>query len=94
MKAIILGAGQVGFSIARYLVQEQNHITIVDHSPHVLDTISDKLDVQPILGFASHPDVLDRAGAKEADLIIAVTSSDEVNMIACEVAQSLFKVGM
>lgn len=92
MKAIILGAGQVGFSIARYLVQEQNHITIVDQSPHVLDTISDKLDIQPILGFASHPEVLERAGAKEADLIIAVTSSDEVNMIACEVAQSLFNV--
>ncbi len=94
MKAIILGAGQVGFSIARYLVQEQNHITIVDHSPHILDAISDKLDVQPILGFASHPDVLDRAGAKEADLIIAVTSSDEVNMIACEVAKNLFNVPM
>ena len=74
MKVIILGAGQVGFSIARYLVQEQNHITVVDNSPQVLDIISDKLDVQPILGFASHPDVLDRAGAKEADLIIAVTS--------------------
>ncbi len=94
MKAIILGAGQVGFSIARYLVQEQNHITIVDHSPHILDAISDKLDVQPILGFASHPEVLDRAGAKEADLIVAVTSSDEVNMIACEVAKSLFNVPM
>jgi len=94
VKAIILGAGQVGFSIARYLVQEQNHITVVDHSPQVLDIISDKLDVQPILGFASHPDVLDRAGAKEADLIIAVTSSDEVNMIACEVAKNLFNVPM
>lgn len=94
MKAIILGAGQVGFSIARYLVQEQNHITVVDHSPQVLELISDKLDIQPVLGFASHPDVLDRAGAKEADLIIAVTSSDEVNMIACEVAKCLFDVPM
>ncbi len=94
MKAIILGAGQVGFSIARYLVQEQNHITVVDLSPQVLELISDKLDIQPVLGFASHPDVLDRAGAKEADLIIAVTSSDEVNMIACEVAKCLFDVPM
>jgi len=94
VKAIILGAGQVGFSIARYLVQEQNHITVVDHSPQVLELISDKLDIQPVLGFASHPDVLDRAGAKEADLIIAVTSSDEVNMIACEVAKCLFDVPM
>ena len=92
MKVIILGAGQVGFSIARYLVQEQNHITIVDHSPQILDIISDKLDIQPVLGFASHPDVLERAGAREADLLIAVTSSDEVNMIACEVAQGLFNI--
>lgn len=92
MKVIILGAGQVGFSIARYLMQEQNHITIVDHSPAVLDTISDKLDIQPVLGFASHPDVLEKAGAKDADLLIAVTSSDEVNMIACEVAQGLFNI--
>lgn len=92
MKAIILGAGQVGFSIARYLVQEQNHISVVDCSPQVLDVIADKLEVQPVLGFASHPDVLERAGAKEADLIIAVTSSDEVNMIACEVAKCLFDV--
>ncbi len=92
MKVIILGAGQVGFSIARYLMQEQNHITIVDHCPEILDIISDKLDIQPVLGFASHPDVLERAGAKEADLLIAVTSSDEVNMIACEVAKSLFNI--
>lgn len=94
MKVIILGAGQVGFSIARYLVQEQNHITIVDHSSEVLDAISDKLDIQPVLGFASHPEVLERAGAKGADLLIAVTSSDEVNMISCEVAQCLFDVPM
>lgn len=92
MKVIILGAGQVGFSIARYLVQEQNHITIVDYSSDVLDAISDKLDVQPVLGFASHPDVLEKAGAKDADLLIAVTSSDEVNMISCEVAHCLFNV--
>ncbi len=92
MKVIILGAGQVGFSIARYLVQERNHITIVDHSPAILDAISDKLDIQPVLGFASHPDVLERAGASETDLLIAVTSYDEVNMIACEVAQGLFNI--
>lgn len=94
MKVIILGVGQVGFSIARYLVQAQNHITVVDKSPEVLDLIADKLDVQPVLGFASHPDVLERAGAKEADLLIAVTSSDEVNIVSCEVAHSLFNIPM
>jgi len=92
VKVIILGAGQVGYSIARYLVQEQNHIAIVDHSQEILDIIADKLDIQPVLGFASHPDVLERAGAREADLLIAVTSSDEVNMIACEVAKGLFNI--
>ncbi|MCX7338766.1 MAG: Trk system potassium transporter TrkA [Alphaproteobacteria bacterium] len=92
MKVIILGAGQVGYSIARYLALEENHITIVDQSPDLLKRISDKIDVQPIVGFASHPDVLKQAGAEAADLLIAVTGSDEVNMIACEVVQSLFQL--
>lgn len=92
MKVIILGAGQVGFSIAQYLSKEDNDITVVDQSRDVLNKISDKIDVQPILGFASHPDILDRAGADDADLLIAVTESDEVNMVACEVAQSVFNI--
>lgn len=92
MKVIILGAGQVGYNIARYLSTEDNHITIVDQSPDLLRKIGDVLDVQPVVGFASHPDVLQQAGAEEADLVIAVTGSDEVNIVACEVVQSLFKV--
>ena len=92
MKVIILGAGQVGYSIARYLAFEENDITLVDQSADLLKRISDKLDVQPVVGFASHPDVLKQAGAEDADLLVAVTGSDEVNMIACEVVQSLFKV--
>ncbi len=92
MKVIILGAGQVGYSIARYLSTESNDITVVDQSPDVLRRISDKMDIQPILGFASHPDVLHRARAENADLLIAVTASDEVNIVACEVAHSLFGV--
>ncbi len=92
MKVIILGAGQVGYSIARYLAFEENDITMVDQSADLLKRISDKLDVQPVVGFASHPDVLKQAGAEETDLLIAVTASDEVNMIACEAAQSLFQV--
>lgn len=94
MKVIILGAGQVGYSIAHYLAQEDNDITIVDKSPEVLQKVSDKLDIQPVVGFASHPDILEQAGASEADLLIAVTASDEVNMIACEVAQSVFGMKM
>ncbi|MDP3371781.1 MAG: Trk system potassium transporter TrkA [Candidatus Paracaedibacteraceae bacterium] len=92
MKVIILGAGQVGYSIARYLANEENDITVVDHSPEVLKRISDKIDVKPIVGFASHPNVLQRANAESADLLIAVTASDEVNMVACEVAHSMFGV--
>jgi trk system potassium uptake protein TrkA len=92
MKVIILGAGQVGTSIARYLAAEENDITIVDQSPEILRKMSDSVDVQPIHGFASHPDILEKAGAADADLLVAVTSSDEVNLVACEVANSLFPI--
>jgi trk system potassium uptake protein TrkA len=92
MKVIILGAGQVGYNIARYLASEDCHVTIVDRSAELLRKIGDSLDVQPVVGYASHPDVLHQAGAEEADVLIAVTGSDEVNMVACEVASSLFKI--
>ena len=92
MKIIILGAGQVGYHVARYLAAADYSITVVDKSPELLSKIGDSLDVQPVLGFASHPDVLKKAGAEEADLLIAVTASDEVNIVACEVANTLFKV--
>lgn len=92
MKVIILGAGQVGFNIAQYLAAEENDVTIVDQSAELLRKIGDSLDVQPVMGFASHPDILQQAGAAEADLIIALTGSDEVNIVACEVAHSLFRV--
>lgn len=92
MKTIILGAGQVGYHVARYLASADHSITVVDKSAELLSKIGDSLDVQPIQGFASHPDVLQKAGAEEADLLIAVTASDEVNIVACEVANTLFKV--
>ncbi|MBX3487388.1 MAG: Trk system potassium transporter TrkA [Candidatus Paracaedibacteraceae bacterium] len=92
MKVVILGGGQVGFNIARYLSGEDNDITIVDQSAELLRRLSDSIDIQPIVGYASHPDVLEKAGLYEADLLIAVTASDEVNIVACEVANSLFKV--
>lgn len=92
MKVVILGGGQVGFNIARYLSGENNDITMVDQSGELLRKLSDSIDIQPVVGYASHPDVLEKAGLYEADLLIAVTASDEVNIVACEVANSLFKV--
>ena len=92
MKVIICGAGQVGFSIARYLSQENNDVTVIDQSAELIGKINDSLDVQAFVGYASHPDVLERAGAAEADMLIAVTLADEVNMVACQVAHSLFNV--
>lgn len=92
MKVIVCGAGQVGFNITRYLAQEDNDITVVDQSPELIRKISDTLDVKAITGFASHPEILARAGAADADLLVAVTQADEVNMVACQVAHSLFDV--
>lgn len=92
MKVIVLGAGQVGTTIARYLASEANDVTVVDQSARLIQRLADTLDVKAIVGFASHPDVLEQAGAQDADLIIAVTLSDEVNMTACQVAHSLFEV--
>ncbi|MFT4013211.1 MAG: Trk system potassium transporter TrkA [Paracoccus sp. (in: a-proteobacteria)] len=92
MKIIICGAGQVGWHIARHLSGERNDVTIVDTDAELIRRATDALDVQGVTGFASHPDVLDRAGARDCDLIIAATHSDEVNMVTCQVAHSVFQV--
>ncbi len=92
MKVIICGAGQVGWQIARQLSGEKNDVTVVDNNPDLVRRATDTLDVKGITGFASHPDVLDRAGARDADMIIAATYSDEVNMVTCQVAHSVFDV--
>jgi trk system potassium uptake protein TrkA len=92
MKVIVCGAGQVGFSIARHLALENNDVIVIDQSPELIRRIGDTLDVQGIVGHASRPDVLEQAGAGDADMIIAVTLADEVNMVACQVAHSLFDV--
>lgn len=92
MKVVICGAGKVGFSIARYLSTHDNDVTIIDHSEELISHIVGTLDIRGIVGFASHPDVLFRAGLGDADMIIAVTFADEVNMIACQIAHSLFNV--
>ena len=92
MKVIICGAGQVGWQIARHLSGEQNDVTVVDNNPDLVRRATDTLDVQGIPGHASYPDVLDRAGARDADMIIAATHSDEVNMVTCQVAHSVFSI--
>lgn len=92
MKVIICGAGQVGWQIARHLSGENNDVTIVDNQPDLVRRATDTLDVQGIAGFASYPDILERAGAGDADMIIAATHSDEVNMVTCQVAHSVFSI--
>ncbi len=91
MKIIILGAGQVGGSLAEHLADEQNDITVVDIDAERLRELQDHLDIGTITGPASHPGVLRRAGADDADMLIAVTNSDEINMVACQVAYTLFQ---
>ena len=92
MKVIICGAGQVGWQIARHLANESNDVTVVDSNTDLVRRATDTLDVQGVAGFASYPDVLDRAGARDADMIIAATHSDEVNMVTCQVAHSVFAI--
>ena len=92
MRVIICGAGQVGYGIAERLAAERNDVSVIDTSPELIGAIRDSLDVRGIVGHGAHPDVLEAAGAAEADMVIAVTLYDEVNMIACKVAHSLFNV--
>ncbi len=90
MKIIILGAGQVGASVAENLASEANDVTVIDEDETVLDDLKDRFDIRILKGHASHPDTLMRAGGEDADMIIAVTRNDETNMIACQVAYTLF----
>ena len=92
MKIIICGAGQVGWQIARHLAGEKNAVTVIDSNADLVRRATDTLDVQGVAGFASYPDVLERAGARDADMIIAATYSDEVNMVICQVAHSVFSI--
>lgn len=92
MRVIICGAGQVGYNIAAYLSKEDNEVTIIDTNPKLIARINEELDVKGIAGHASNPDTLNGAGANDADMIIAVTYSDEVNMVACQIGHSLFGI--
>ena len=91
MKIIILGAGQVGISTAEILAKEDNDITLIDNVASQMEGLQDRLDIRTIVGSASHPSVLEQAGGPDADLILAVTDQDEVNMAACQVAYTLFR---
>ena len=90
MKIIILGAGQVGGTLAQNLANEENDITIVDTNSELLRNLQDRMDVRTVIGKASYPNILRQAGAEDADMLIAVTNSDEVNMVACQIAYTLF----
>lgn len=91
MKILILGAGQVGSSAAYHLSREEaNEVTVVDTRPDVLRELQDRLDIRTVVGHAAHPEVLNRAGANDADIVVALTDMDETNMVACQVAYTLF----
>ncbi len=90
MKIIVLGAGQVGSTVAQSLASEDNDVTVVDTNEQVLRDLGARLDLGTVCGAASYPDVLRRAGAEDADMIIAATDSDETNIVAMQVAYSLF----
>ncbi len=92
MKVIVAGAGLVGYNIARYLAAAGNDVVIIDQRPELVRKIGDHLDIQAMVGHASHPSTLEAAGAEDADMFIAVTQADEVNMVACQVAHTLFNV--
>ena len=92
MKIIVCGATHVGKSAVSYLVKGNNDIIVIDDNPRNLDDVSKEFDVLPVLGKPSHPDILERAGAKDCDMILALTESDEVNMIICQLAYTLFGI--
>jgi len=92
MNVLILGAGEVGFNIAQRLAMEGNNVVVVDTDSERLSRVEDTMDVRTIMGHAAYPSVLEQAGAGSADLLIAATQNDEVNMVACQVAHSIFKV--
>lgn len=90
MKIIILGAGQVGATLAENLASEQHDVTVIDTDSAMLENLQERMDIRTVQGHASHPNVLRRAGADDADMLIAVTESDETNMVACKIAYALF----
>lgn len=94
MRVVVCGAGRVGSTIARYLSEDGNDVVLIDTNEERLTDLTSTMEVRPVVGFASYPSVLEEADAQDADMLIAVTASDEVNMVTCQAANSLFKVPM
>ena len=92
MNIIICGAGRVGYTIAKLLSEQDHSITVIDQSSEDIEKINDDLDVKSIVGKATYPSVLEKANAEDADMIIAVTRNDEINMVICQIAFSIFKI--
>ncbi|WOI52348.1 Trk system potassium transporter TrkA [Parvularcula sp. LCG005] len=92
MRAIVCGAGRVGYGIAARLAQEKADVTVIDQAPALIRQVTERLDVRGVVGSGSYPDVLQEAGARDADMMIAVTASDEVNIVACQMAHSVFGI--
>ncbi len=92
MKVIICGAGQVGYNLAKYLSEDGHNVAVIDQTPTLIGKINNELDVQAFVGQCTLPKVLEHAGAADADLLIAVTQLDEVNIVTCQVAHSLFNI--
>ena len=92
MNIIICGAGRVGFNIAKLLSEQGHSITVIDQSSEDIQKINESLDVKAIVGKGTYPSVLEKANATEADMIIAVTRNDEINMLICQIAYSIFKI--
>ena len=92
MNIIICGAGRVGFTIAKILSEQSHSITVIDQSSEDIQKIDDTLDVKSIVGKGTYPSILEKANAADADMIIAVTRNDEINMLICQIAFSIFNV--
>ena len=92
MNIIICGAGRVGFTIAKLLSEQKHSITVVDQSSEDIQRIKESLDVNAIVGKATYPSILEKANGSEADMIIAVTRNDEINMLICQIAQATFNI--
>ena len=92
MNIIICGAGRVGFTIAKLLSEQGHSITVIDQSSDDIQKIDESLDVKAIVGKATYPSILEKANASEADMIIAVTRNDEINMVICQIAFSIFNI--
>ena len=92
MNIIVCGAGRVGYTISKLLSEQDHSITVIDQSSEDIQKINDDLDVKSIVGKATFPTVLEKANAEDADMIIAVTRNDEINMLICQIAFSVFKI--